>query len=257
MKKLFIVPLVIFLLALTFLSGAEAIARTYTTNFPLTENPISEGGNWIGGQSAGNNLWGNCRTNGSMVYGVSEPTDFGDPTAILTGTWEPNQTVQATVKIVSAPSSTGEVELRLRTTINSTNHTITGYEVYCSVVTNNEYCNIARWNGANGSYCNIQTSSPDIHLVDGDVFKATVTGTNPVIITGYRNGTQIIQAIDSGQSSDDCPGGAHAPFTSGSPGVGFWDGSFTGFGFSSFTASDGDGDLSPPSPPKDLHILPR
>ncbi len=30
-------------------AGAEAIAATYTTNFPLTENPISEGGHWING----------------------------------------------------------------------------------------------------------------------------------------------------------------------------------------------------------------
>jgi hypothetical protein len=30
-------------------AGAEAIAATYTTNFPLTENPIFEGGHWING----------------------------------------------------------------------------------------------------------------------------------------------------------------------------------------------------------------
>ena len=48
--------------------------RTYSTNFPLTENPISEGGDWVAGQSAGNNLWGDIRTNGTIAYGVSEPT---------------------------------------------------------------------------------------------------------------------------------------------------------------------------------------
>src|SRR5438046_7973905 len=34
-------------------TGTEAIAESYTTNFPLTENPISEGGNWINGLTNG------------------------------------------------------------------------------------------------------------------------------------------------------------------------------------------------------------
>ena len=64
-----------------------AFAQTYSTSFPLTENPISESGKWIGGQSADGNLWGNVQTSGGMAYGVSEPTTYGDPTAILTGSW--------------------------------------------------------------------------------------------------------------------------------------------------------------------------
>ena len=34
--------------------------RTYTTNFPLTENPISEGGKWTNGQTVGLD-WANMR----------------------------------------------------------------------------------------------------------------------------------------------------------------------------------------------------
>ena len=51
----------------------------------------------------------------------------------------------------SASSVFEEVELRLRTTI--TPHSITGYEVNCSVSTNssNNYLQIVRWNGALGS----------------------------------------------------------------------------------------------------------
>jgi hypothetical protein len=44
MEKRFIASL-IFLLALAFLQGADAIVRTYTTTFLATENPISESGN--------------------------------------------------------------------------------------------------------------------------------------------------------------------------------------------------------------------
>ena len=80
-----------------------AFAQTYSTSFPLTENPISERGKWVGGQSAGGNLWGNVQTSGGMAYGVSEPTTFGDPTAILTGSWAANQQAQVTVKIDTLP----------------------------------------------------------------------------------------------------------------------------------------------------------
>ena len=63
---------------------------TYSTSFPGTEDPISENGNWVGGQNAGGNLWGNVQKTPGFAFGVSQPTQFGDPTAILTGTWSPN-----------------------------------------------------------------------------------------------------------------------------------------------------------------------
>src|SRR5216683_4628985 len=121
----------------------------YTTNFPLTENPISEGGVWTGGSAAGGNLWGDVQTNGTMAFGVSEPTQFGDPTAILKGTWAVDQTAQATVALKTAFTGTccHEVELRLRMTVSS--NSIRGYEAYCSVSSSNPYCHIARWNGLN------------------------------------------------------------------------------------------------------------
>ena len=115
-----------------------AFAQTYSTSFPLTENPISERGRWIGGQSAGRNLWGDVQTSGGMAYGVSEPTKFGDPTAILTGSWDADQQAQITVKITHTPTvCCHEIEVRLRTTISA--NTITGYEVYCSIVPGNKY----------------------------------------------------------------------------------------------------------------------
>ena len=125
-----------------------------------------------------------------MAFGVSQPTQYGDPTAVLTGTWGPNQTVQGTVKINGTPR--GEIELRLRTTI--VQNSITGYEAYCSVMPDNQYCHIARWNGPNGSWCNIELTTAITYAANGDVLKATVTGAGPVIITMYKNGSQIMQA---------------------------------------------------------------
>jgi len=41
------------ILILFLLSGVSLSARTYKTSFPLTENPISENGNWVNGQAQG------------------------------------------------------------------------------------------------------------------------------------------------------------------------------------------------------------
>jgi hypothetical protein len=217
----------------------------YTTNFPATESPICEAGIagcvWTNGTAAGTG-WGNVRTTGGspgFAFGVSEPTQYGDPTAILKGTWGADQTVTGTVKINTASTGTccHEIELRLRMTVSP--NSITGYEVYCSVMPDNPYCHIARWNGPNGSYCNIEASGPSISLVNSDVFKATITGTTTTIITAYRNGTQIMQATDKGQNCS--PGGAAGPFTSGYPGIGFYDNqdlNWNYFGWQQFTAFD-------------------
>ena len=232
----------------------EKTGHRYSTSFPLTENPISESANWIGGQTAGNNLWGNVRTNGTLAFGVSEPTQYGDPTAILTGTWGPDQSAQATVKINKTPTGSccHEAEVRLRTTINPTNHTITGYEVYCSVNSNNPYCHIASWGGPNGAWVNMEPNSPSIFLKDGDVLRGTVTGTNPVTITAYLNGTQIIQVQDTGNYTFS-DGKKYGPWTSGTPGIGFYDtqdNNWNYFGFSNFSATDDLGsDTTPPSAP--------
>ena len=220
--------------------GVNLSARNYATNFASRENPLSENGNWIEGQNAGGDLWGNVQTDGTMAFGTSEPTEFGDPTAVLAGRWSATQTAAATAKVNSTPVGPccHEVEVRLRTIVSSRN--ITGYEAYCSVMPNKPYCHIARWNGPNGSYCNIEGVSPDTYLVTGDTLSATVTGTNPVVITAYKNGMQIMQAVDSGASCDT--GGAAGPFTSGSPGIGFYsnkDNNWALFGLFNFTASDG------------------
>ncbi len=253
-KKWIALVALIFPPATSILSGARPLVGTYTTNFPLTENPLSESGNWIGGQTAGNNLWGNVQTNGTMAFGVSEPTQYGDPTAILVGSWGSDQTVQATVKINTTPTGTccREVEVRLRTTINPTNHTITGYEVYCSVTVDSPYCHIASWGGPNGAWVNMENHPPSMYLKNGDVLKATVTGTNPVTITAYVNGTQVMAVQDTGHFAFS-DGKKYGPWTGGNPGIGFYntrDNNWSYFGFSSFTASDGGAHKSDPQEPE-------
>jgi hypothetical protein len=224
-------------------SGDLAAAAGYSTTFGATENPLSDGARWIDGQAAGGNLWGDVRTTPGLAFGVSEPTQYGDPTAVLTGTWNANQSAQATVKIVNGAVATGscchEAEVRLRNTVNPTTHTITGYEAYCSVMSSNAYCHIASWGGANGVWVNMDSSPPALYLKDGDVLKATATGSNPVTITLYINGTQVLQVQDTG-SYTFSDGKKYGPWTSGNPGIGFYDNTdanWSYFGFSAFSAA--------------------
>lgn len=217
--------------------------RTYATAFPKTEPRLSEGGVWINAGIAGADLWGDIQSTPGMAFGVSEPTKYGDPTALLTGEWGPDQTAEATVRIVDYArfknASCHEVEVRLRSVIDAEHHLITGYEVYGSLMENNPYLHIASWGGPNGVWCNMEADSPKIALKDGDVLKGTVTGTNPVVITMFINGVQVLQVEDGGafKFSD---GKSYGPWLSGAPGIGFYDdvdNDWSAFGISSFSAS--------------------
>lgn len=226
--------------------------RAYSTTFPKAEDPLSENGIWIVGHASGarpwigsglsfmpHYLWGNVETSPGLAYGTDEPTDFGDPTAIVAGSWGAEQTVTAKVRIAKTPRGPccEEVELRLRTTIS--NYSITGYEAYCSVSPQYPYCHIARWNGPNGSWWNFETGSSPIYAKDGDVLSATVTGANPTLVTLFRNGKFVLNAVDTGAAGGGF--GAYGPWTSGNPGIGFYntqDNDWKDFGFSYFAATD-------------------
>jgi hypothetical protein len=205
---------------------------TYTSNFHLTENPISEGANWINGAVTGLDWTNVCSTSG-LAFGTQPGAaggnaQYADSTAVLAGTWGPNQTAQATLAVTNASGASGvfeEVELRLRTTVVA--HSITGYEINCSVSTNpnNSYVQIVRWNGPIANWT--QLAGATAHGVNGDVLKATISGST---ITAYLNGVQVAQAIDT-------------TFSGGSPGMGFFlqgaIGLNANYGFSNFTATDG------------------
>jgi hypothetical protein len=196
----------------------QGTPATDSTNFPLTENPISESGKWINGQSVGLD-WKDVQTTPGFSFGTQTGAagTFDDSTAVLTGTWDSDQSAQATV---ACPTQVGgqEVELRLRTSISA--HRITGYELNFSCG-GTKYQQIVRWNGALGDFT--QLAGVNSSVKTGDIVKATVVGNT---ITGYVNGVMKTQAVDG-------------TFTTGSPGVGFWrdgGGVNSNFGFSTFSA---------------------
>jgi len=246
-KKVFVSLASVFLAAASF-SGAEAIAGIYTTNFPLTENPISERGHWVNGKTVGLD-WNDISTTPGLAIG-HEPgnVNYADATALLTGTWGADQTAQATVDVgTTYDSDYPEVELRLRSTLSA--HTCSGYEISFKATTSSSaYLIIVRWNGPFGNFTVLtDLSGSQYRVANGDIVKATIVGKT---ITGYINGVSMAQVTDT-------------TYANGNPGMGFnfycssgtCLGTNSGYGFTTFTASD-SADTTIPSPPTNLRILP-
>lgn len=205
-------------------------ARRVSSSFPLTENPISEGGRWIGGGSAGLD-WTDVSTTPGLAIGHQVGRGYTDATAILTGTWGPDQAASATVHTVKQNDACyQEVELRLRSAISA--HSNRGYEIsYKLSRTSEAYLIIVRWNGPHGDFTYlVNEHGRRFGVKEGDVVSASVVGD---LITAYKNGAKMGQARDR-------------TFTAGSPGMGFnlantpagCAGTNGDYGFTSFTAHD-------------------
>src|ERR1700741_2973288 len=93
----------------------SVLRADYSTNFDETENPISEGGKWQSGAAIGLD-WKDVRTSGGIAFGTQTGNDrYLDSTALLTGTWDPNQSVSGVVHTVNQSGPViQEVEFRLR-----------------------------------------------------------------------------------------------------------------------------------------------
>jgi hypothetical protein len=201
-------------------------APGYTTTFPATENPISEGGHWINTVSA---TWNApvSTVGGSPGHAVGlNSTGFNDSIAMLTGSFTADQQVTATAYRGGA-SGAAEIELHLRMTMvpGSPDRVFT-YEI--DVVPSLRAITIARWNGPQGNFTNLNTGLIS-GINDGDVIDATVTGpASAAVITVKLNGVTIVTATDT------------AGLATGNPGIGFDAGTQANganFGIRSFTAT--------------------
>jgi hypothetical protein len=215
-------------------SVRTVFAASYTTNFPGTESPISEGGNWVNGKTTGLD-WQNVKiTPGFATFAAPNPSSYDDATAILTGIWGADQYVRAVVNMPTVDKVYAqEIEIRLRSSISA--HSNTGYEILGG-------SQIVRWNGPLGDFTVLQTVGTGGNLQHGDIFEATMIGN---VITVYINGVQVQTAVDN-------------TYTTGNPGMGFFtrNPSAAAFGFSSYTASNSPigGDATPPNAPSDLRV---
>jgi chitodextrinase len=222
-----------------------SLLGTYATTFPLTEHPIFENGNWSNGKADGLD-WADVQTVGGLAYGSESGSGgYDDSTAILTGTWGPDQTAEATVHSVNQNSNVWEeVEIRLRSKITA--YSCTGYEInFRCTHDGSQYVEIVRWNGPLGNFTYVAHLSGGPGIQDGDVVKATI---NRNVITAYINGTQVLQGTDSTYKND-------------TPGIGFYLSGAgirnTDFGFTRFTATDGSpADTQVPTVPAGLAATP-
>lgn len=227
-------------------SNVYSADKIYTTDFSLTEDRISDGGNlWINGAATGVD-WTNVKTsNGNATGTMNRLPDgvslYDDSVAVLKGTWGADQTVEATIHAANRTGGgssgydgnefdycTKEVELILRGVITA--NSINLYEVlFSSRIGSPAYHQIARWSGVRGNYYTIFSDEGSLYQVnDGDVVKATMVGN---VINAYINDVLVSTVTDTNYSM-------------GSPGVGFYSSKgCTGtahnddFGFTSFTAT--------------------
>lgn len=210
--------------------------RSYTTDFPGTEDPLSEGGNFVNGGDVGLD-WHNMQSAAHKCWGQqnqSAPTGTTrDGTALLTGLWSPNQAAQATTYVTALTNTSfPEVELRLRSSM-SANVNI-GYEVAWSCLTGaSPYFIIVRWNGPIGHFDYIfNDSGLGWGTVDGDVLSASIVGN---IIIAKKNGITI-KTVDVSSIGGTV-------WSSGNPGLGH-NAEETGgahnsqYGFSAFSATE-------------------
>jgi PKD repeat protein len=216
-----------------FCAGANA--QTYSTNFSLTEDSISEGDNWINGKTDGID-WADVKTtNGHAIGTQTGSGGYDDSTALLKGTWGVDQAVQATVYSINQDTDQfEEVEIRLRS--NITAHSNTGYEInFRCLKTSSAYMQIVRWNGALGDFTYLATySGSQYGVANGNVVKATIEGST---INVYIDDVFVGMATDS-------------IYSTGNPGMGFFsvDGSVNAnYGFSSYTATGSTPVNTPPT----------
>jgi hypothetical protein len=137
------------------------------------------------------------------AYGteLSSSTGPDDSSAVLTGTWGPDQTVQGTIRhAAGAGNPNAEIEIRVRSSISA--HVNSGYEVNFGPT----YMQIVVWNGPFNNF-GVVASNTSLTRASGDVFKVTCIGTT---ITGFQNGIQQVQYTTA------------VEFSSGNPGMGWF-----------------------------------
>lgn len=168
---------------------------TYSTNFPLTENPISEGTRWVTGLTDGLD-WNDIQTSAGHEYASALDFDVGAITdgiaqlkrSFLAAT--SNQFSEGTI-FIAGGSGSHEVAVYVNMTIAA--HSVTGYECYLN---RNGSHTLVRWNGAHGDFTPLASNNISNFAVpvDGDVVRIERTGGT---LSCYQNGVLRTTFSDS------------------------------------------------------------
>jgi hypothetical protein len=175
---------------------------TFTTNFPLTENPISQGGIWQNGGVGGTMPYGNVQTVSGRAMAdryIGLNDGYPDSSAILNPVhWPFNADQWAEVTVYHdpayTPTSSHEVIIALRGTVNVNGpyhyphyhvlFTLGGFQLF--------------WlNGVMGNFTEISATTHNgglAFLKTGDVLRAEIQGT---AIRVYQNTVLKYSATDA------------------------------------------------------------
>lgn len=209
----------------------------YSTLFPLTETPISEGGNWTRpGPSAFNN---DMFTTGGRAFGAAAASGTNDAVACLVGPYLPNQDITAVFYTNGGSIGAAEVELHLNVDFTST--TIRLYE--CDVI-NGQSVNLVKWQGPQssififsleaGTTGNAVTGS----FIDGDEIRWRSTGLAASrLLQCYHRRPGVFASTLIAQTHDTAAISGDAPLIAGTPGMGGDNGgaNFQNIGWESFS----------------------
>jgi len=182
--------------------AASGGTAQYSTDFNLTESPISEGGAW---QQMGVD-WTRVITANGLAFGTQPGNGgFNDSYAYLAGDFAANQSASAVIHLESGLSG-GYYEVEILLRWRDSAHFSTGYE--CNLAYNGQYAEIIIWPGAYGTdksqFKWVSSGNPvagGVH--DGDVFQADIVGN---VITSRLNGKVIATGVDSSIPSGGAPG---------------------------------------------------
>ena len=202
----------------------------YSTEFPGTENPLSEGGVWTTGIFSGRTA---AQSASGHAYGTMvgfDGVNYLDSAACLSG-FPANHSVEATLYNNSAPSGL-ETELLLR--VNLTVSSITAYEI--DLYLGGTAVHVVRWNGSGNSFTDssLGAVTNNVSFANGAVWSASISGN---LINVHCNGAAVVTDLDITTAF-----GGGLVINSGNPGIGFWNetadaGNCPLFAWDNFTAA--------------------
>lgn len=215
-------------------SGGLSLPPYSTTFSGGNEDPISEGGVWVNGLAVGED-WGDCAITNGIAHGKHVPTQFADPTAILTGTWPADHEAEGIIQGVDTQGGTcgAEVEIRTRSVVSAGVNR--GIEFLWSTRTASNYLQIVRWNGPLGDFDLLYNTDPGVTPTNGFTLRGRSVGTTHTV--------EILNGVGSIVFTDAV---TDATFSDGNPGMGFYIGSSClgdlgpedDFGFESYAARE-------------------
>lgn len=208
------------------------LGRYYSTTFPLTENPISEGGVWVTGADALSTV---VRSSGGVAYGTQTgneydetPKRYNDSQAYL-ASFPRNHKVEVTISTTGPGSWSGDLEVEVLLGFSTSTGLRSPQPFYgathsdgieVNLVWSSVFgyaCNVGRWLDGPSGAADYSSAVAALGIQDGDIFGAQLTlndntQTGTVICWITRAGTKNVLGTVTDASL----------YRVGRPGLGFY-----------------------------------